>query len=153
MKNNIQRNKEKEYKVYSEERKLLIKAEFEGSRLFDKAILTLAAGSFGLSLAFIKQLVPDSSPKCSIFLIASWLSFGFSILSTLVSFLTSQFACSKARDILEEEFFSNFNTEGKTYKGINSFTFWTKILNCFSIITFIIGVSCLAIFIIINFLK
>lgn len=41
-------NNDLKYKVYLEERKSLIDAEREGSRLFDKAILTLAAGAFGL---------------------------------------------------------------------------------------------------------
>jgi hypothetical protein len=151
--NNILKDKDIEYKVYFEERKLLTKAELEGSRLFDKAILTLAAGSFGLSLAFIKQLLPSAGPKWSIFLISSWVSFGLSILSTLISFLTSQSACSEAREILEKKFFNNSNIEAENYKRKNKSAVWTKRLNWFSIIAFIIGVFCLAIFIIINFLK
>lgn len=60
-----------EYQVYLDERKALIDAEREGARLFDKAILTLTAGAFGLSLAFIKQIV--TVIKCGTLL---WLIIG-----------------------------------------------------------------------------
>jgi hypothetical protein len=53
---NSEVNENLKYKTYLEERKLLVSAEIEGSRLFDKTIITLAAGVFGLSLAFIKQI-------------------------------------------------------------------------------------------------
>ena len=43
-------------KAYLEERKSLINASLEEAKLFDKAILTLAAGVFGLSLAFMRQI-------------------------------------------------------------------------------------------------
>jgi hypothetical protein len=52
-------NDDFKYEVYLEERKSLVDAEREGSRSFDKAILTLAAGAFGLSLTFIRQIVPN----------------------------------------------------------------------------------------------
>ena len=47
-----------EYEVYLEERKLLVDAEREGARTFDKAILTLAAGALALSITFLEKVVP-----------------------------------------------------------------------------------------------
>ncbi len=44
------------YEVYLDERKSLINTELEQARHFDKYILTLAAGTFGLSLLFMNQI-------------------------------------------------------------------------------------------------
>lgn len=146
-------NNNLKYKVYLEERKSLVDAEREGSRLFDRAILTLAAGAFGLSLVFIRQIVPNIKPGTLFMLIFAWVGFSVSILSTLVSFLTSQFACSKQREILEAEYFNNHSNQDKKDKFKNKHAIWTKGLNIFSIITFIIGVIFLAIFSIVNLLQ
>ena len=141
-------SEEVEYKVYLEERKLLVEAELEQSRLFDRAILTLSAGAFGLSLAFIRQIAPTIKVGSQFLLTCSWACFSLSILSTLVSFLTSQSACSKQRDILESEYFNHNNKSEKNKAAV-----WTKRLNIVSIVTFILGVTFLAIFSIINLTK
>lgn len=145
-------NDDFKYKVYLEERKSLVDAEREGSRLFDKAILTLAAGAFGLSLTFIRQIVPNIKSGTMFMLICAWVGFCISLLSTLISFLTSQFACSKQREILEAEYFDNHSDHDKKAIFKNKTAIWTKWLNILSIFTFIIGVIFLAIFSIINLL-
>lgn len=145
-------NDDFKYKVYLEERKSLVDAEREGSRLFDKAILTLAAGAFGLSLTFIRQIVPNIISGTMFMLICAWVGFCISLLSTLISFLTSQFACSKQREILEAEYFDNYSGYDKKAIFKNKTAIWTKRLNILSIFTFIIGVIFLAIFSIINLL-
>jgi len=145
-------NDDFKYKVYLEERKSLVDAEREGSRLFDKAILTLAAGAFWLSLTFIRQIVPNITSGTMFMLICAWVGFCISLLSTLISFLTSQFACSKQREILEAEYFDNHSGYDKKVIFRNKTAIWTKRLNILSIFTFIIGVIFLAIFSIINLL-
>jgi hypothetical protein len=70
----------------------------------------------------------------------------------LISFLTSQFACSKQREILEAEYFDNHSGYDKKAIFKNKTAIWTKRLNILSIFTFIIGVIFLAIFSIINLL-
>jgi len=57
---------------------------------FDRAILTLSAGSLGLSLAFIKDVVPLRNAVHLGFLFGSWYLFGSSVLLTLISFIASQ---------------------------------------------------------------
>jgi len=141
-----------EYKVYLEERKSLVDAEREGSRLFDKAILTLTAGAFGLSLTFIRQMAPDIKSGTAFMLVYAWVGFCVSLLSTLISFLTSQSACSRQREILEAEYFHNSSGHDKKANLKNKFAIWTKWLNILSIFTFIIGVIFLAIFSIVNLL-
>jgi len=146
-------SKDFEYKVYLEERKSLIEAELEQSRLFDRAILTLSAGAFGLSLAFIRKIAPSIKMGSQFLLISSWICFSLSILSTLVSFLTSQSACSRQREILESEYFNHNKEKDKNNFKKNKPAIWTKKLNIISIVTFILGVVFLAIFSMINLVK
>lgn len=141
------------YRVYLEERKSLVGAKREGSRLFDRAILSLTAGAFGLSLTFIRQIVPSIKSGTVFILICAWSGFCISLISTLISFLTSQSACSKQIEILEGEYFDNHNSQDRKINHRNKPAIWTKRLNILSIFTFIIGVIFLAIFSIVNLLS
>jgi len=135
------------YKVYLEERKFLVDAEREQSQSFDKAILTLAGGAFGISLTFIKEIVSSHKPVQLHWLILAWICFIVSMLSTLISFLASQRACSTQRDILESSY---FDKQDKKSDCENKAAKWTNLLNVLSILTFIMGAIFLAIFSIVN---
>ncbi len=140
------------YKDYLEERKLLIDAEREQSRLFDKAILTLAGGAFGLSLTFIKDIVSEQKPIQICWLILAWICFCSSMLSTLISFLTSQKACSRQREIIEESSPNNGIKLDGSSGSLNKPAVWTYRLNVVSILTFITGAVFLSVFSIVNLL-
>lgn len=139
---------DEKYKLYIEERKQLINAELEQARHFDKYILTLASGTFGLSLLFIKQIAPNPESGTIWLLVVAWVTFGLSILSTLISFLLSQEACSKQRKTLKEWYKKDTCDEMEEIN--NPFTIWTNKLNWFSMGMFIIGVSFLTIFVVFN---
>ena len=66
---------------------------------FDRAILTLSAGALGLSLAFIKDIVPLNKAIHLVLLFGSWVLFGASILLTLVSFVASQKAFKHSQKV------------------------------------------------------
>ncbi len=149
-KSNSNNNKDLEYKVYLEERKLLVDTEREEARLFDKAILTLAAGAFGLSLTFIRQIVPNIKYETLWILIVAWAGFCVSLLSTLISFLTSQSAFRRQREILEVEWLDNSSKKNEKDNLENTPAIWTKRLNIISIVAFIIGAVFLTTFSIIN---
>ena len=149
---NSDSNDDFKYKVYLEERKSLVDAEREGSRSFDKAILTLAAGAFGLSLTFIRQIVPNIESGTMFMLICAWVGFCISLFSTLISFLTSQSACLKQIEILEAEHLNNQSNHDKETNLKNMASDYTQRLNILSISAFIIGVIFLAIFSISNLL-
>lgn len=136
-------DKQKEYEVYLEERKLSIEAERGTAQQFDKAILTLAAGALALSITFINQIAPYPKPESIYFLIGAWSLFCLSMLSTLISFLTSQKACRNARDILDEIF---HNDKQNNITKDNKAATWTNRLNYCSIALFIWGVILLIIF-------
>jgi len=140
------------YKVYLEERKLLVDAIREGARSFDKTILALASGAFGLSLTFIRQISPNIKSGTIFLVICAWVGFCISLLFTLSSFLTSQSACLKEIKILEVEYLNNQSDHNKKANLKNKASVFTWWLNILSISTFIIGVIFLAIFSISNFL-
>jgi hypothetical protein len=130
---------ENKKEIYEKERQLLFEAELDQSRQFDKNILALASGSFALSLLFIQQVAPNLILDSPSYLIVSWTAFISSILLTLISFLISQQALSRQREILDLWY-----TEDKNLK--NGFIGWIKLLNWLSMLFFISGVICLAIF-------
>jgi magnesium-transporting ATPase (P-type) len=143
----MEQNKQKEYQVYLDERKQLIEAERNTAQQFDKAILTLAAGALGLSIVFINQIAPQPISNSICYLTGAWILFCLSLLSTLISFLTSQAACRRQRDILDRDI------SGQSDNTNNKAASWTKWLNYFSIAIFILGVICLIIFSAVNLPK
>ncbi len=132
-----------EYEAYRRRRNFLIDVEREASRHFDKYILTLAAGTFGLSLLFFERIAPHPKDGTEWLLIAAWVAFGASILSTLVSFLSGQESCSKDIEMLDGKYRGAIKGE-KEIK--NRFVTWTKWLNRVSMLLFIVGVIVLIIF-------
>jgi len=136
---------EKERQEYLEERKLLINAEVEGSKSFDKAILTLSASAIGLSITFIQQLTP--TPQVEKLLYVAWSGFILALLSTLSSFLLSQSALRRQREIIDQ-YYENKKSAQKLKNWQAIITNW---LNWLSIVFFIVGVIHLVLFSINNF--
>lgn len=53
---------------------------------YDQSLLTLSSGGLGLSIAFIKDIVPLHVATWLMLLYTSWIAFGLCILTTVVSF-------------------------------------------------------------------
>jgi len=130
-------------------RNLLIDADRESARSFDKAMITLPAGALALTITFIKEISPFPTNTWLLYIV--WGSFILSLLSILISFLTSQSAIKtdieklddELRDIADE--LRDNTNDKKNYADC-----WTNLLNMFSIGSFIVGVSFLVVFAIIN---
>ena len=131
------------YQMYCEERKVLQHALSDQSRSYDKFVLTMAAGTFGLSFLFVQQFAPEPKVGTMRFLIFAWVSFAFCICITLVSFLLSQKACLRQIEILDEWLDGSF--EGKQ-EPVNVYTTITQIFNWLSMIAFVSGVILLIVF-------
>lgn len=140
------KKEDEKYKVYLEERAKLVQFQAEETHKYDKAILTLAGGAFGFSLAFIKEIVPSVRPGTYVWLLASWGCFGLSLLSTMVSFLVSQSACRKQIEIVEKEFFDDNKQETPKNRAAG----WTFGLNIASVAAFVLGVVLLVVFVAVN---
>jgi hypothetical protein len=133
-----------------EERKTLISAMLEQSKSFDRWVLTLAGGTFGLSLVFINQIAPNPKSGTVGFLVTAWTLFAVSILSTLLSFIFSQEACYKQikdiHQLLKGEIDPNKELPLSIYGRI------TRGLNYCSMGAFLVGVAFLITFAITNLL-
>ncbi len=119
-------------KVDIEERKLLFGAMLEGPRLFDKAIIAIAAGAYGLSLTMLSAFQPIKPGTLS-YLKYAWILLGASIVLTLISFMTSQRACLRNIEIIQ-----NRNSE-HNHDNKNIWSAITSIINITTTVIFIIG--------------
>ena len=139
-----------ERETYLDERKILIDLERESSRSFDKAILTLAAGALGLSITFLRYISPKPIPGSLDYLIMAWSGLGASMLLTLTSFLLSQSAMRRQREILDRGMQAG---EDEDIEEKNRFASATNILNWLSLVFFILGAGLFAYFSFVNLPK
>ena len=126
--------------VYHSERNSLIEEERQQSRLYDRGLLSLAAGAFGLSFLFVRSIESPTELK---FLFLGWLGFGISLLITMVSFLTSQESYRRQVDILDAI------QQSDNCQSISEQNFWSSLtnwLNWGSLIGLVAGIALLAIF-------
>ena len=119
---------ERDYEQYLKERDELLKRELSNSQILDKAILALSSAGLGLSLAFIGKGVSLAEATQVYLLYFSWGLFVAAIISTLVSFLTSQGAIKKQLKINEGDLVSKYyliNTEdsSNSKNPLNQITF------------------------------
>lgn len=77
-------------RLYQETRKDLLARQMQNSINYDKAILSLSTGALALSVAFINKVVQLATAEWRLLLLASWWLFVAALLSTLISFITSQ---------------------------------------------------------------
>jgi hypothetical protein len=134
---------EAKLKAYLEERNALVQGEQKSAEQFDKGVLTLAAGALGISLVFLEKIAPHPTQASLKYLCIAWLGFALSLGTILFSFLSSQFAYRRQRDILEDELLDK-------PKRRNGFAGATAMLNVFAIIAFTAGAVGLAWFSITN---
>jgi hypothetical protein len=69
--------------------KILTKGQVDQEKQFDKTAMTVAAGSFGISFAFIDKVVSLSVAVCKPVLAAAWACFGVCIILLLVGYRVS----------------------------------------------------------------
>ncbi|MDP9327893.1 MAG: hypothetical protein M3P10_06780 [Actinomycetota bacterium] len=118
------------------EREWLRQADHEAHRDFDKAIMTLAAGALGLSIAFVHNVAPK--PEHTGWLAAAWVGFSTSLLFILASFLTSQAALRIEMKVLSGE-----RDDPKPGGRFGTGTFF---LNLLSAAALLVGVVTLVVF-------
>jgi len=134
---------EARYQAYCEERRHLQDALLDQSHSFDKYLLTMAAGTFGLSFLFIQHIVPEPKADTMRFLMAAWGAFAGSILITLISFLLSQKACLRQIEILGR--WLGRRSE-ELHEPVNVYTKITQWFNWLSMAVFVSGVALLITF-------
>jgi hypothetical protein len=118
-----------------------------GTDSFDNNMLALSSGALGVSLAFIKDIVPMGKAVCLTLLMASWIAFAVCIVITIVSFQVSIAALKEHRGFLNKVFAS------RTHEVFNHKTFLRKVLTGCTYAAgffFIAGLSCTMVFVIKN---
>jgi len=142
--------KELKHKAYFKQRQLLESTMHQTAQYFDKSILSLSAGAFAISIAFIRQIIPVGSEMIySSFLIVAWISFGISILSILFASFTSQKSFRNQIVLLDNEQ-ANIPIKEPNRILTNCASCFTAFLNWSAIFFFVIGVVFLTIFTISN---
>lgn len=133
-----------EYEFYVDYRKSLQTSLQEQARSFDRHILALAGGTFGLSIFIIKALAPSPVADSMPYLMGAWISFAISITLTLASFLLSQ----KASMCYIQKIDDNLRSKTFNANGMRT-NIYTKLVyrfNCASMGAFIAGVGFLICF-------
>jgi hypothetical protein len=134
-------------RLYSETRTDLLTRQLSNSEKLDGAILTLSTAALGVSIAFIHNVVSLDKAQSIYLLKISWCLFGFSIVSTLVSFIVSQFGI-KTQLYYAKEYYLNNNQEYLTKP--NTAAKWTDHLNYISAFLFIAALFFTISFVILN---
>jgi uncharacterized membrane protein YgcG len=130
--------------VYKSTRDDLLGRQLSNSEKFDNAVLTLSTGALGLSLAFIKDIVPVKMAIYLWVLKTSWCFFGLSIVLTLLSFFVSQFAINKQLEYAEEYY---LNKKEEYLKRKNHFAIMTNYINYSSCLLFVAAIVFTVIFV------
>jgi nitrate reductase NapE component len=120
-------------------RKALEKVYERQSETYDKTIVTLSGGALALSITFVHEIVKSPLPETLWLLATAWGAFACSILASLVSLLTSQWALRKAMCQVD------LNTIHVERPG--AWRSWlTSFLNIAACLMFILGVALIASF-------
>jgi hypothetical protein len=136
---------ERAVKLHDEYRKKAWEDSVSGSENFDKYLLAFSSGALGLSLTFIKDIVPLKDAIWIPSLIVSWGAFIACILVTLASFRISIRALEKMSPALDD-FYLKGNADAFN-KHLESW--WTKAVDWCAyagIFFFVLGLTCTMIF-------
>jgi len=113
-------------------------------------VSSFAAGSFGVSFAFISQLVDLSLAVKIPVLIISWALFAFTIVLSLLQLKIGSVVQDKILDNIEKNIEKGYNSEPYVALSKGHIMFPERFLSWFSIVTFIGGLACLLLFILQN---
>ncbi len=78
--------------------KLLRDCEHQAIDQYDKTLLTLSAGAFGVAIAFLKDVVKSGAVHGKFWLIGAWVGWGGSLALTLIAFYLSHQAMRFAHE-------------------------------------------------------
>src|ERR1041384_3332720 len=83
-------------KQMQEYRNHLVEARQKAFEDFDKTVLALSGGALGISITFVKDLLGPGTLSCKGCLLTSWICWGVSVLTILVSYYASQLTLNRA---------------------------------------------------------
>ena len=133
--------------LYSDHRKQAWEDIQSSTDSFDQSVLTMSSGVLGLSLAFVKDIVPLNKAVWLHVLYTSWVSFVLCVAITLISFRVSVAAQNKNLDYLAKYYLERqdkfFNKQSAYSKALTWLTWAAGTL-------FIVGLASTVVFCIKN---
>ena len=141
---------ERQRKIYDDNMRLwesFNQIAVDMDKRFDKALFTIAAGSFGLSFAFMDKIVSPKSAVNSVLLVIAWASFACCLIVMVIGHLLSAYAYRKQRDEVAKnlvlEFSGNCTQETETRDCISPCNFG-------ALFFYVGGIVCLLLFVLLN---
>jgi hypothetical protein len=129
------------YRQYYEE---IAKRQLSNNEAFDKAILSLSSAGLALSLTFFKFVVPAKEAVSTNVIENAWFLFLAAIISTLLSYVTSQRALALELKHAEKYYLEDLEEyESKNNLASNL----TEFLNVISALFFIGAIGCVVYFV------
>jgi hypothetical protein len=115
-----------------------------------KGILTIASGSFGVSFAFISQIVPLDKAGSMAVLVAAWALFGLAIVLSLFELKIGSVIQDMLLDTAERNIERGYS--GKPYEVTKRWVTMVpeRIIGWLAFIAFVAGVVCLLYFVLAN---
>jgi hypothetical protein len=141
---------ERQRKIYDDQMRLwetFDKTSSEMDARFDRSLFTIAAGSFGLSFAFIDKIVPMAAASRPFLLIFSWACFALCLIIMVLGHLLSAEAYRKQRDDVARSMVLQF--DGKTAEDKVTRDFVSP-CNYIALFMYTGGIVCLLLFILLN---
>jgi hypothetical protein len=141
---------ERQRKIYDDQMRLwetFNQTSSEMDARFDKALFTIAAGSFGLSFAFIDKIVTLSSAEYLPVLIASWACFSVCLIVMVLGHLLSAETYRRQRDEVAESMILQFKGKPTENKVTRDFV---SPCNYTALFMYIGGIVCLLLFVLLN---
>ena len=123
----------------------LEQAYVDQAKAYDKAVMTLSAGTLAISLTFVKDVIDTPRPGTVIFLALAWTALAVSIVAILISMLTSQWALRKTIEQVDRGEKQQLRVQPGGW--CSWLTAW---LNLGAAVGFVLGVALLAWFAIAN---
>ncbi|MDR2619008.1 MAG: hypothetical protein LBC62_09075 [Treponema sp.] len=141
---------ERQKKIYDNQMALwetFNKTSSEMDARFDKALFTTAAGSFGLSFAFIDKIVPLASVQLAWVLVMSWVCFAGCLIVMILGHLLSAEAYRRQRDNVARNMTLQFEGKPAEEKIIRDSV---SPCNYIALVAYIGGIVCLLSFVLLN---
>lgn len=133
--------------IYSEYRKVLLDRQQSNSERYDGALLSLSTGALGISLAFIKDIVPLDELSLKWLLILSWVLFASTVVLVLASYVTSQLGISRQLGDAEKYY---LESNDRYLNRCNPYRWCTEVFNLLAGICFIVALSATIVFVSVN---
>jgi len=138
------------YKLYLEERKILLTERSVASYAFDKTLTSLATGALVFSLAYIQFAVAGVGGvfRGTWLLLAAWAAFGLCLLASLLGYWFSREAFERQIDVSYAIIVKKEDRSSE--KCNNKWTPWVTVANVTSIGSFTVGIGAFAAFAALN---